>query len=553
MICFKCGANNIEGSSFCIKCGANLKENEQTFNPVNNVPIKSNEQMNVQQEQSFYNQNSTNNQVYSQPIQNTNSYQNVQPNNNLNTTDNNKNNKKIMLISIISAISVILVVVLVFVIKNLSSSNDNSLIKELYSKDSLIKIKKDGKYGFINLNGKFVIEPKYESATEFYGNFASVSLIKRHKYGSDEVHYIIDKSGKVRMTTDYSVKYIDGYNVWIIDDQLYNDSLKRISPKDVSVEYEDNGYFRWENETKNTVGIMNKSGKITYTYKLKNDKYVALDIPNTSDLLKEKYCIVKIDGEKQEIINCETGKVIYTNTNADRNIYSKKDNIFELTESKSYDVLSKMYIQNNKIVFETSSEEVDLYFNNYGYIEITDYDKDYDVRYSYIDISSGKITNTKPNHSDDINLTEWEKYTKLTEFTCNSGYGLMSGKKVKLSCQWSSIKYLDIPLYKYLSSKGKNYVLAEKDNITHLINIKNGKSVKEFNSGDVYTNTNSSFIFYNDAKTNKKNIYNLITGKSLTVDNSAYIYLFSNYMYIENDDKLNYYNIDLKLIYSESE
>lgn len=41
MICPKCGANNIDGSSFCIKCGTNLKEMPQmTQQPINTMPTQ---------------------------------------------------------------------------------------------------------------------------------------------------------------------------------------------------------------------------------------------------------------------------------------------------------------------------------------------------------------------------------------------------------------------------------------------------------------------------------------------------------------------------------
>lgn len=44
MICPKCGANNIDGSSFCIKCGTNLKEMPQmTQQPINNVLPQNNQ------------------------------------------------------------------------------------------------------------------------------------------------------------------------------------------------------------------------------------------------------------------------------------------------------------------------------------------------------------------------------------------------------------------------------------------------------------------------------------------------------------------------------
>ena len=38
MTCPKCGANNIDGSSFCIKCGANLKE-LQNSTPIDTTNI----------------------------------------------------------------------------------------------------------------------------------------------------------------------------------------------------------------------------------------------------------------------------------------------------------------------------------------------------------------------------------------------------------------------------------------------------------------------------------------------------------------------------------
>lgn len=68
MICSKCGANNIEGSSFCIKCGANLKEIQQSQS-FNREPIQSQQQVSVQQENQIYNQQQVNTQ---QNIQKTN-------------------------------------------------------------------------------------------------------------------------------------------------------------------------------------------------------------------------------------------------------------------------------------------------------------------------------------------------------------------------------------------------------------------------------------------------------------------------------------------------
>ena len=55
MTCLKCGAINIDGSSFCIKCGANLKEMEQNVT-INNTPIQNEQQMCMQPENQINNQ-----------------------------------------------------------------------------------------------------------------------------------------------------------------------------------------------------------------------------------------------------------------------------------------------------------------------------------------------------------------------------------------------------------------------------------------------------------------------------------------------------------------
>ena len=45
--------------------------------------------------------------------------------------------------------------------------------------------------------------------------------------------------------------------------------------------------------------------------------------------------------------------------------------------------------------------------------------------------------------------------------------------------------------------------------------------------------------------------YNLITDKTLSVENELELYRYSNYITLKEDNKLNYYNTDLKLIYTK--
>ena len=69
----------------------------------------------------------------------------------------------------------------------------------------LAKVEKDGKWGFIDKNGKVVIEPQFDDAGDFSEGFAQVK--KDGKYG------FIDKSGKVVIEPQFdNVEYfIEGF------------------------------------------------------------------------------------------------------------------------------------------------------------------------------------------------------------------------------------------------------------------------------------------------------------------------------------------------------
>jgi hypothetical protein len=63
-------------------------------------------------------------------------------------------------------------------------------------KDGLAPIQGDnGKYGYINKRGKFVIEPQFDEAQFFYNDFAAVKL--NGKYG------FIDRKGNVIVKPEY--------------------------------------------------------------------------------------------------------------------------------------------------------------------------------------------------------------------------------------------------------------------------------------------------------------------------------------------------------------
>ena len=516
MVCKKCGKENNEGFLFCIECGCKLEESNE---------VKSN--LNV-----ITNMQSGNNNGNSNAL----------------TNKSSKSSKKGLKVFIIGGIGILIcLIILLCLVIGKSKSSKNSP----FSDDGLIRIEKDEKYGYINTNGKFVIEPRYSSASEFYGKYAVV--YEENNDGYEYVAHLIDKEGNVVLTVDRyaTIKYNDEYDIWVIDNKLYNGSLKQITNDNIEVSYEGEGYLRWIDNTKKQGGIMNVSGKKLYTYNFKTkETYIGLDVSDNDDILKERYCRITVDNKKYAIVNCDTGKVVYDFT--DYYISLEDNNIFEFSDKDSYNTQFYVYVQNDKIIYQTENAdyELDDYYINRGYIEIEDEDS-YKV-ISYIDVKEGKIVKEKPEYSSDesSSLSDWEIKSGLTEIKCNYNYGLKKGDKIVVACEWDDFEYLSIPVYEYLESKGKPYILGEKDSKTYLINVKNGKIDGEFNSTSVYDNGSSTFIYYTDKDTNKKIIYNLATNKSLVLEDYDDFDIYSNYITVEVGKKINYYNTNLKLIYS---
>jgi len=543
MVCNKCGKENQEGTVFCINCGNRLDVQANT----NNAEVTSQPEINTVNNVDI-NQNDSVNNIDTNTNNFDTNYQTSLNNigNNLPNKPKRGFNKRILFIGII--VLVLIGVGLFFLLFKSSKQTNN-----LFNENNLIKIENNGMYGYINSNGKIVIEPKYSSASDFYGKYALVRENIKSAYGESEAYEIIDAKGNVIVTPKsyYSVEYLADLDVWVIDDRLYNSELKPISEEGVEVDYGEEGYFSWNDRVKKQGGIMNASGKKTYTYNFKSgEDYIGIDVSENDPILKERYCRITVDNEKYAIVNCDTGKVIYDYT--DKYISLEDDNIFEVSDKDSYKTLFSLYIQGDKILYQTENGNIELYggYVDNGYISVHDNNK-YEY-IAYIDIKEGKVVSERPTNSsyEYSSLNEWEIKTGITEFECNYKYGLKKGDKILVECGWDDIDYLSLPLYEYLESKGKSYVLGEKDSKMYLINPKNGKVVAEFNSSSVYDSSSSTFLYYTDKDTKKKVIYNLATNKSLVLDDHDDYDIYSNYITVESGNKINYYNTDLKLIYT---
>lgn len=446
----------------------------------------------------------------------------------------------------IALIGFLLVVILGILFVFLNKSKKNNFKYAIFDQSKPIIIEKDGKYGYINTNGKVIVETQYEDVRDFNGNYAIVYEMVKTDDGEKKLCKIIDRNGKVKITPQEdgycSIEYIDDYNIYIIDDKLYDSNLRKLSSNDKYVEYEDNGYLVWFSEEKRTAGIMTSSGKVTYTFKYTGDDVYQLyrlygfdiRVSDIDESLNSRYCVSRPYYGYSAIVNCDSGKIV---------VESKEDYYFDednnIFKCKTDDEEMYFYVQNNKIVYKDSNE-IEYYSD--GYLRIDD-----DDNYKYYNIKTGSTTDEKPLITD--NLSDLELTTGYSRFSCDNGYGLMQNEKIVLPCQWDRISFFDLTLYQYLKSVGKNYIIVRKDGKSFILDLKNNKTIYETNSSYINSYDNSTFIDYTD-ENNKKVIYNLLTGKSITFDKNNSYSIYSNYVKVKNNTKTDYYNTNLKLIYT---
>ena len=456
---------------------------------------------------------------------------------------NNKKKKSKLVFILIPIILVVIAAVGIILFKKPGDSATTTKKGETkFDINAYIPFQKNALYGYMNTNGKTVIEPKYTSASAFVDGNAVVSVVDETGFK----YQIIDKKGKVK------IEYKDDYKVlpngnFIIDDSLYSNKYKKLSDDKYKVKY--NSYddlLEWTNNSDNSWGIMNTEGKVVYTYKFKTSSgYASVDAADAEERFKDRYCMVKVtdDTTTYGIINCNTGKVAYNFT--ENRISEDNYNTFVIyDENRDY---VEVYVVGDKVAF-TSRKNSSIYTYDSEYF----YSYDDDYNRLYISVATGKTQTDTPKSTTSStskkDLSEWEKATGYEKITSARGNGLISGTKVVVPCEWDRLSTLPAPVHNYLTSINKGYVIGKNGNMYYLVNIGTGESVS-LNTTDEPDYYDSVFIKYDNEATKEKIVYSLIAGKTITSKNS--IEIGPNYIIVKEDGQRQYYNSNLKLIYTE--
>lgn len=497
---------------------------------------------------------------------------NIQLNNNLN---NKSKSKKIIKIILIILAALLIVGIGIFVYSKFNDSNKNSDINLnlIFDPNKPIIVKNKGKYGYITSEGKTMIEPQYNSAGDFYGDYAVVSIDNPDiKSYSENLYQIIDKKGNVKLTSEeYSEpEYYATYDVWVVDGVLYDSNLNRMLSEGITVKYIDYEYFEYSDSVKNESGIMTYKGKKIFTMP---GTSIFADISENEYNKEDLYASVKTysDPEKEVVISLKTGDILFTSEDVENYYISEKENgifyYYDRTSDDGYKNGKYLFFINNKLAYQTTEEvnDVEVYDYQNQILEI-DFGYDYETlgktqKIYYYDVKNKKMLEEKPASSTsttDLELDLIEQTYGFKEYSSSGKYGLMSGEKVIVPCEYDYIEYLHKNVFNYMKSRGKELVLLEKDKTLVLYDLKNSENIKTFNSNYIYDYDDSTFIkviLYSkdDYKTTGYIIYNLLSDKSMTFENDDDIVIGSNYVTVEKDNKKTYYNTDFKQIYVGTE
>lgn len=424
--------------------------------------------------------------------------------------------------------------------------NPEFLISDFDDRNLIPFINENGLYGYMDQNGKVVLEAKYVEARKFLYGLAVV-------IDESGKRYEIDKTGKVIFEIkdgEYGAGFSTSLNGSIVkvNDNLYDTYY---NPINNSVETYEDGIF----------------GSVLLRYNKITKKYALVDFTNQVIYESDKkfevdsfyhqytfslYLVVK-DGNKITIINDDTKKVIYTIENANEYVFETHDLGFTLIRVDDSTVKSFFIGTNDKVVYEDALS-YEVYEGHYIKALNTD------GSYTYIDARENKIIK-----QDEIKLYDGfsfsYSYANLFDvYTCNNSYGLETiiiDGEVVMDCLYGIrppnrdvLDYLyenhNRKLILFQDGKGIGvYDLVEKKVIKTLL-VKDYKDINDI----LYNSFDSGFIIFTN-KQDKTEIYSAFNNTNIVLDGTPEVIDADNHIrvYYEDTNTYQYYNKNLELIY----
>lgn len=473
-------------------------------------------------------------------------------------------------IVMLSVVAVAIVLIWIFGVPQVRDSAKMSAFqKNLFDKNRPVAFLKDGKYGYVTLKGKVVVEPQFDVAYRFNGDYAVVGKRK-----DDITRYaVISRTGGV-ITDEYdsrdAISFDWSSETWLVDGVLYDKKFRKLSDDGLEVEAPASGLadaYNFVDTSKNEAGIMNAAGKILLSSNVDEMKYELVSGAKYSagyvGQIKEHYCLAKktekVDEKEQVlngVINCASGNVVIPFSEA--TINDVWDGAFEIYAADEKEGDRYVYIWDDKIVFDLketeetrqkSAHRID-YYGKY-ILKIVD-KSDNNVHY-YDFLNKKNLTQSEVDSLGQEIFDGIERYRSTGGFevkTCGNGRKVLIDEGKQLGdCEWDGFEFFDADVSSYLRMKGKKYALGLKDSNYYLIDAANKNIVlKDLKANFVNLDGEQAFIGYRD-KDGKNVLFSLLTGKERVFDKESTFLNYTTHAEIKSGTSTELLNADLKSFY----
>lgn len=356
---------------------------------------------------------------------------------------------------------------------------------DLMYEKSVLKYKKDNKYGLINFEGKEITKPEYDEIDSLGYKEGELLVKKDNKYG------IMNINGYLMIPTEYDQISVDKYYT---DENSYKDAGYIVS-------ITTNEGYRY--------GYINKDGK-----KLLETEYNELSRINEIENSQDVYILCAKNGQyginknEENIISNEYQSITYNEAN----------NIFIVERSKKYGVRNI----NGKEIIPVEYSQIDT-TGIYIYAQNQEENKVFN--------SLGEEQNISSNI--EILNTDNENYRIKIDSTNGTKYGVVNKNNEQIiEEKYNYIKYLSDNYFIASAENGKLGIIDDKD--SPKLELKYDAIEKIYNKDIIQANITSENI----TELYSKDLQQLCSIQNAIVESNK------DYIKIYNDTETKYFNND---------
>lgn len=360
----------------------------------------------------------------------------------------------------------------------------NGVVSNIPYEKTVLKYKKDGKYGIVNFWGKEITKPVYDEIIGLENKESELLVKKDGKYG------VINVKG---------AKLIDILYDNIVADGFFTDSEK----------YGLSGYI-----VSNKTSEGYKYGYIDYKHKLllklEYDKLDRITKENSEDI-----CIIACKNGQYGIVKNNQIIVNYYYQGIE---YDRTNNFFELQRNDKYGIVD----YNGKVIISTEYDEIQI---RGIYIQTLKNEKEIFFNMFGEEIQDLKYTSIQKTQNDDYFITINEE----------GFYGVINNKNIELiKNKYNYIEYLF----------DKYFIVAKENGDLGVIDI-NDEIVIDFKYDVLQKVDGTKVVEAKELKENKLELYSFNMEK-ICSQKGAFTYKESNYIKVYSEDITKYFDINGK-------